>query len=71
MSFEATNQFFVWMLNQQDELRRAALKGDQNADTDQLPVFWIATVGSEAYVYLPLGPSPQDLRVQCKFDWVA
>ena len=58
MPFEAANQLarsFVWMLNQQDELRKAALKGDPNADNDQLPVFGFATVGSVVEVYSAFG----------------
>ena len=56
--FEAANQLarsFVWMLNQQDELRRAALKGDANANQDRLPVFGIAAVGSFVEVYSAIG----------------
>ena len=56
--FEAANQLarsFVWMLDQQDELRRAALKGNPRADKVELPVFGIATVGSSVEVYSAIG----------------
>ena len=43
------------MLNQQDELRRAALKGNPRADKVELPVFGIATVGSSVEVYSAIG----------------
>lgn len=55
---EAVNQLarsFIWMLHQQDELRKAALKGDVNASQRQLPVFGIASVGSVVTVYSAAG----------------
>ena len=71
--YEAANQLarsFVWMLNQQDELRRAALKGDPQAAKDHLPVFGIATVGSLVWVYSAVGTSSSGFVSERVFDSV-
>ena len=55
---EVVNQLaksFIWMLHQQDELRKAALEGDVNASQSQLPVFGIASVGPNVTVYSAVG----------------
>ena len=50
----------VWMLNQQDDLRRASLEGNPNAEKDELPVLEFATVGTLVWVYSAAGTFSSD-----------
>lgn len=55
---EVANQLarsLIWILHQQDELRKAALKSDTDASQVHLPVFGIASVGSSVTVHSATG----------------
>lgn len=45
----------IWMLHQQDQLRKAAIRCDQTAQSVELPVFGIASVGPQIFVYSTAG----------------